>query len=308
MELKHLHTFRVLAKELSFSKAAETLNYAQSSVTAHIQALEDELGVPLFERLGKRVVLTAAGQRMVAAAQKMLSLADEIKSSVPGSEVPSGTLTIGAHESQCTYRLPPILREFRSRYPQVQLIFRPIISDRHSQELLIQGTLDAAFLLELAVKSDQLLVEPLVEERIVVLAHPQHRLARSKRVSPTDLDGEAIFTTEQGCSYRQLFEQSLLAARVQPGAKIEFAGIEGIKQCVMAGLGITVLPEMTVAQEIARGQLAPLAWAGPDFQVFTQVAWHKDKWISPALRAFLEITRNTLRPKDRPIAANERIS
>ena len=296
MELKHLNTFRVLARELNFSKAAETLNYAQSSVTAHIQALEDELGVPLFERLGKRVVLTGAGQRLLASAEKMLALAAEIKHIVPSSEIPSGTLTIGAHESQCTYRLPPILREFRSRYPQVQLIFRPIVSDRDSQAMLVQGALDAAFLLELPVKPDQLLVEPLVEEQIMLLTHPEHRLVRCPRVFPADLDGETIFTTEQGCSYRQLFEQSLLAAGVYPGAKIEFAGIEGIKQCVMAGLGIAVLPEMTVSQEIARGQLVPLAWQGPDFQVITQVAWHKDKWISPALKAFLEITRKTLKP------------
>jgi DNA-binding transcriptional LysR family regulator len=294
MELKYFYTFRVVAKELSFSKAAEILNYAQSSVTTHIQALEAELGVPLFERLGKRVLLTEAGERMVISTEKILSLIEETRKVVPSYETPSGIITIGAHESQCAYRLPPILREFRSCYPQVQIIFRPIISDRHLQVLLGQGVLDVAFMLEHTVNPDSLVVEPLVKERILILAHPEHRLAQLPQIFPNDLNGETILTTEQGCSYRQIFEHSLMAEGVRPGTKIEFASIEGIKQCVIAGLGIAVLPEMTVTKELALEQIAALPWKGPDFEVFTQVAWHKDKWISPALKAFLEITRQTM--------------
>jgi DNA-binding transcriptional LysR family regulator len=186
------------------------------------------------------------------------------------------------------------LREFRSCYPQVQIIFRPIVSDRHLQLLLGQGVLDLAFMLEHPVNPDSLVVESLVEEPILVLAHPDHRLVKSPQIFPDDLDGETILTTEMGCSYRQIFEQSLIAARVRPGTKIEFASIEGIKQCVIAGLGIAVLPEMTVIKEIDQGQITSLSWKGPDFRVFTQIAWHKDKWISPALQAFLTITRKTL--------------
>lgn len=294
MEFKHLNTFLAVAKELSFSKAAEVLNYAQSSVTSHIQALEDEFGVPLFERLGKRVILTEAGLRMVTAAEKIISLVDEAKKMVPGCELPSGTITIGAHESQCTYRLPPILQEFRSCYPQVQLVFRPIVSDRNLQTLLAQGVIDVAFMLELPAKPENLAVELLVKERILILAHPEHRLARLEKVTPKDLEGETILTTEQGCSYRQIFEHSLAASGVHTCTKIEFASIESIKQCIIAGLGIAVLPEMTVVKETARGQIKALSWTEPDFNVYTQIALHKDKWISPALKAFLDITRRSL--------------
>lgn len=214
---------------------------------------------------------------------------------VTSCEVPSGTLTIGAHESQCTYRLPPVLREFRSNYPQVQLVFRPIISDKNIQTLLVQGILDAAFVLEPPIKPDYLVIEHLVEEKILVLSHPQHRLACLPEVTPSDLDGETILATEQGCRYRQIFEQSMIQSGAHPGARIEFASIESIKQCVIAGLGIAVLPEMTVMKEITQRQISPLHWKSRVLKVSTQVAWHKDKWISPALKAFLDITRKTFR-------------
>src|SRR5262249_14299225 len=126
MELRQLITFQAVASTLSFTRAAVLLNYAQSSVTAQIQALEEELGVPLFDRLGKRVVLTDAGQRLVRYADRMLNLADETRGVVSGGEVRGGTLTLSAIETLCTYRLPGILRQFRDQFPHVQLKFRPL--------------------------------------------------------------------------------------------------------------------------------------------------------------------------------------
>lgn len=295
MELKYFYTFLAVAKELSFTKAANDLNYAQSSVTSHIQALEDEFGVPLFERLGKHVSLTDAGRRMEIAAEKIINYYEEMKSFVPGSDVPSGTLTIGAHESQCAYRLTPVLSKFGSLYPQVQLIFRPIVSDEHIKTLIEQGMLDAAFLLSPHKNSKNLIIKPLIEERILVVSSPNHHLTKMSSIMPSDLNDETLLTTEQGCDYRQIFEQMLSSNGVHTGTKIEFASIEAIKQCVIAGLGIAVLPEMTIEKEIKQGLIAVLPWAGQNFPIATQLAWHKDKWISPALKAFIEITEETLK-------------
>jgi len=294
MELKYFYTFRVVAKELNFTKAAYILNYSQSSVSAHIQALEEEFNTPLFERLGKQVLLTEAGQRMLVETDRIITCLEELKKIVPGSSIPSGTLTIGAHESQCAYRLTEVLREFRSCYPQVQLIFRPIISDEQISMLIGQGALDAAFLLSPPVNPQGLVIEPLIEEPILVISHPEHPLSKLSKVMPSDLNDETILTTEQGCNYRRLFENMLASNNVRIGTKIEFASIEGIKQCVIAGLGIAVLPEITIEKEMAEGKIAVLQWKGPDFPISTQIAWHKDKWISPALKAFLDIARNKI--------------
>jgi len=294
MELKYFYTFRVVAKELNFTKAAYILNYSQSSVSAHIRALEEEFNTPLFERLGKQILLTEAGQRMLIETDRIITYLEEMKKIIPGCSIPSGTLTIGAHESQCAYRLIDILREFRSSYPQVQLIFRPIISDEQINMLIGQGILDVAFLLSPPVNPQGLVVEPLIEEPILVISHPEHPLSKLSKVIPSDLNNQTILTTEQGCNYRQLFENMLASNNVRVGTKIEFASIEGIKQCVIAGLGIAVLPEITIEKEIAEGKIAVLSWNGPSFPISTQIAWHKDKWISPALKAFVDIARSKI--------------
>lgn len=291
MELKQLKTFRAVAAELSFTRAAEVLSYAQSSVTAQIQDLEQQFGVPLFDRLGKRVALTEAGQRLLFYAEKMLQLEHEALIVVPGSDEPSGTLRIGAPESLFTYRLPPILREFRLRCPKVELHFQPGLICNDLRRQVTQGSLDAALLLEQPTPSDTLNIELLIKERLSVIAEPNHPLTEQETVLPNSLDGEVLLLTETGCSYRELFEQTLRATGARPAAKLEFASVEAIKQSVMAGIGIAALPEMTVRTEIESGRLVALRWASDELSVVTQLAWHKDKWLSPALKIFLEMTK-----------------
>src|SRR5688500_4041002 len=107
MDLRQLNTFCTVAHALSFSRAATSLNYVQSSVTAQIQTLEDDLGVQLFDRMGKRVALTDAGKRLLLYAEKILRLAEEARSAVKTDEEPGGTVVVSAPESLCTYRLGP---------------------------------------------------------------------------------------------------------------------------------------------------------------------------------------------------------
>lgn len=292
MELKSLNTFVALAEELHFTRTAQRLHYAQSSVTFQIQALEKEFGVALFERTGKRVRLTEAGKRLHTYARAILQMVDEARASVPGDAEPRGTLTVGAVESLCAYRLSPILAEFRARHPKVEMIFRTGVCADLRRETA-NGTLDLAFTLEEVERRDSLESEVLLEEPMRVLASPNHPLAQSERVTAADLGGETLLLTEPGCSYRSQFEHSLAAAGIV-NAKIEFASVEAIKQSAMAGLGVTLLPGMAVGEEIAQGRLAALRWAGPGFPVFTQLCLRKDRRMSPALRAFVELARETL--------------
>jgi DNA-binding transcriptional LysR family regulator len=129
---------------------------------------------------------------------------------------------------------------------------------------------------------------------VLVVAAPDHPLVQSAQVTPADLEGEPILLTERGCSYRNLFERALAAGGVHPATTMEFASIEAVKQCVAAGVGIAMLPEVVVAREMAQGQLCALRWEQPGFEVYTQMAWHKDRWLSPALSAFLQTSRDVL--------------
>jgi DNA-binding transcriptional LysR family regulator len=139
MEIKQLITFKHAAENLNFTQTAKLLNFAQSSVTAQIKALEDEIGKPLFERLGKRLILTEAGRTFKSYADKIIALSQEAVTAANGEEEISGTLTIGAQESQCTYRLPLILKEFKSAFPKVKLVFKPAHSDEIARKQLMEG-------------------------------------------------------------------------------------------------------------------------------------------------------------------------
>src|SRR5664279_98355 len=126
MDLRQLKTFQTVAATASFTRAAERLDYAQSSVTAQVRALEDEFGVRLFDRLGRRVALTEAGARLLDYADRMLSLAEEAHLAVADLSEPSGQLIIAAPETLSSYRLPPLLKQFRAQFPRVRLILRSL--------------------------------------------------------------------------------------------------------------------------------------------------------------------------------------
>jgi DNA-binding transcriptional LysR family regulator len=294
MELRHLATFRTLATTLNFTQTAALLGYVQSSVSAQIQELEAELGVQLFDRLNKRVILTEEGQRLLVYAEKLLSLAEEARAAFSTRTEPIGAVTLSAPETLCTYRLPPVLHQFRTTFPHIQVHFRPLPVPELRRSVL-EGRVDVAFLLEEPLRATGLVVEPLLREPLLVVAPPEHPLTQRPLVTPADLEGEPVLLTEVGCSYRNLFKRALAAAGVYPTTNLELNSVEAIKQCVMLGMGITVLPEVAVRMEVTQGRLVALPWSEPGFEVMTQLIWHREKWQSPALKAFLSLIRERLR-------------
>jgi DNA-binding transcriptional LysR family regulator len=304
MELRQVETFRAVAEELSFSRAAAKLGYVQSSVSAQVSALEQQLGVPLFDRLGRRIALTDAGEVMFAYSGRLLALAEQTREAVVdagvGSGEVTGSLTVSAPETLLTYRLPKLLAIFHERHPKVRLSVRPSAIGRlvgSARKALEEGRVDVAFVLDEPLgrlaHPAHLEVETLVAESVSVIAPTSHALASSSAVLPHDLRGESVLlpeAPESGCAYRGQFERQLGSAGVVPPEKMEFQSIEAVKQCVVAGMGVSVLPSVAVDAELKAGTLAALRWGEP-FEVLTQMSWHEDRWKSPALRAFLEVAR-----------------
>ena len=312
-----METFRTVAEELSFSRAAAKLGYAQSSVSAQVAALERDLGVPLFDRLGRGIALTGAGEVMLSHSRRLLALAEETRAAVAdagvvGSGEVAGSLVVSAPETLLTYRLPRLLALFHERHPRVRLSVRPRAVGRlvgSARRAVEEGGVDVAFVLDetLGRRSDGsqgdhlgdrppsvgLATEDLVEEEIVVISPSAHALASSSRVVPADLAGETLLlpeAPESGCAYRGQFERQLGAAGVVPSEKMEFQSIEAVKRCVAAGMGVSVLPSVAVEGELRSGELCALPWVGA-FDVRTRMAWHRERWQSPALRTFLEAAR-----------------
>jgi DNA-binding transcriptional LysR family regulator len=296
IELRQLKTFCVIAETGSFTKAAGELGYAQSSITAQIQALEEELGTKLFERLGRNVTLSRAGDRFLLYARQITRLTAEAAAAVVEGETAKGTLVIGAPESLCVYRLPPIIGVFRKRYPEVEIIVR-VGSCSDFLTWLKNSEIDAAFLIGREVSFPNIAMEVLIDEPIAVLSGKDHPLVPKGSVTPEDIQGECMILTEGGLiniCYRAVFEDILLQNGIQPKTVLEYGSVEAIKKCVINRLGITVLPYVAVAEELKKGELVDLNWQGPDFLVKTQLMVHKNKWLSSSLVAFMDLTRKMI--------------
>ncbi|MGG0823254.1 LysR family transcriptional regulator [Paenibacillus turicensis] len=288
MEIRQLKTFWTLASTRSFSQTAQLLNYVPSTVTMQIKGLEEELGVKLFDRLGKSVTLTEAGAQFLPYANKILNDVEEAKCVSGNSGELRGTVVIGADETLCTYLLPTLLRRFREDYPNVRLLFRPLPS-QHLRQSVRDGLVDIVFVLDEPIVSSDLHVEQVREETFLMVASPDHGLASHSSIKVADLHNEHILLTEKGCSYRTYFYQSLLKKGADSLTELEFSSIEAIKQCVMAQLGISLLPEMAVRNELQEGKLVPLPWDLSEIKFCTQLLWHEEKWISPTLQAFIDL-------------------
>lgn len=285
MDPRTLATFRSAARSLSFTRTAAELNYAQSSITAQMKALEEDLGTALFRRLGNRLELTESGRRFLAYAERLLALMDEAREAARGGA--EGLVRFTAAETLCTYRLPPVLNAFAARHPGVQLQFVPL-PVREFKRQLLDGTLGAAFVLEEPFRHPGLEVRLLRPEPVGIFAPPGHRLAKARAVTAADLMGEQCLLTDAGCSYRNQFEHALIAAGAHPATRLEFQSIEAIKRCVELGMGLAPLPEVAAAEEVRAGRLVRLAWRDQPLDLASHLVWNPRIPADPPLRAFLD--------------------
>jgi DNA-binding transcriptional LysR family regulator len=290
MEVRQLQIFRTLAEELNFTRTAEKVHTVQSNVTAQIKALEEELGVPLFDRLGRRVTLTDAGRRFQPFAEQALAAMEQGERAIRNGTEPSGPLRISAPESQLTYRLPRVLRTFRRRFPNVEVAFRPHMGDALAFELET-GKLDLVIDMCDAPSNPAHRSIRLQTERVSLFGDSSHPLTKRRTVKPADLAGQTLLLTEAGCGYRAKLDRVLALQNIRPGNITEFSSVEAMKQCVCVGMGLALLPAIVVTRELRQNLFKALHWAGPSLDIATHILWHKDKWVSPAMAAFLELVR-----------------
>jgi DNA-binding transcriptional LysR family regulator len=292
MNLQQLKTFRTAAILMNFNQAARQLNYAQSSVSAQIKTLEAEVGRPLFKRYGKKIELTVAGKKMLTYAHKLLAIEAEALAEINGKKETPGLLTLRMPQTIATWYLPPVLNAFIDLFPQIHLDVSSCAFYTLEHELAI-GTVDLAFLLTDTINSADLAFELLKVEPLMLVASHDHPLAKRSKVTYKDLQGQILFLPKADCGYRMVFEQVLTENSVRPSAVIELNSIEAIKEIVMMGLGITIIPAIAIENQLAQNKLARLAWE-EDIETGVLMIWHKDKWFSDALTAFMDIFRKAL--------------
>lgn len=288
MTIIQLTTFLKIAQTKNFTTAAEQLGYAQSTVTMQIKQLEDELGCPLFERLGKRIVLTPEGEKLVGYAQQVVQLEREILTEVPSSDEPTGVLNIGVSESLCYSKIPDLLMKYKKKYPQVEIRIKFIMHDTFP-ELLRSGELDVVYTLNPETDIPDLTKIVSKRETLGFYAAPDHPLARKSVVTEEDLEGIPLLISDHNCRFRQMLLEDLADKRIPATIALETSSKEILKQFAMKGLGVAFMPDMAAKNEVKQKTLKRLRWKGEALPIYSQVFVHKDKHINKALEAFLKL-------------------
>lgn len=288
MTIVQLETFLKITEAGSFTAASNMLGYAQSTVTTQIKQLEEELNCLLFERLGKNIVLTLEGKRLLIYAQKMLQLEREILLEVPKSEDPTGILRLGVSESLCYNILPHILLEYKKRFPKIVIELQFITHDTFPS-MLKQGALDLVYTLNPYIESPELVMLHKKPETLGFYASPEYPLANRNRIKETDLENIPLLLTSHSCNFRLMLIQDLAKYSVTPKIGIETSRKEILKQFAINQLGVAFIPDMVAKEEIENGSLKRLDWGGNDFAIFSQIFIHKVKHLNSAIEGLIEI-------------------
>jgi DNA-binding transcriptional LysR family regulator len=288
MDAADLRLFAAVARTGGIGKAALELNTVQSNVTARLKALEDRLGTALFERSRRGVVLTAAGQRLLPYADRLVHLLEDAKRAVHDDGQPAGPLAIGTLETTAALRLSPFLARFIRSHPAVDLSLKTGTSSELVAEVL-DRSLDGAFVCG-PVDHAGLRAEPVFSEELAVLTAPGvsslNDLLRS--------GGFRILVLRAGCFYRLILE-AWLARRGITGVRVqEFGTLEAIVSCVAAGLGVTLLPKEMSGGVWSGNRVAAHRLPRGEGRVETVFIQHRDAYATSALRAFLDMARPAL--------------
>jgi DNA-binding transcriptional LysR family regulator len=288
MDLDQLHTFLEIVRLKSFSKAAQTCFRTQPAISAQVRQLEQELNATLFERLGTRIALTAAGKIFAEYAEQILALRRQAQDAINELErTPRGELVIAANEATCIYVLPQVFSEFKKQFPQVQLLV-----DRSYGARVVQAVLDnlADFgITQLPVEEKKLQVARIHIDEIRLLVPADHELARRASVTCRDLKGYPLLLPKSGVTRTRL-NAWLEPVEDEVAISMELDSTEMIKRFVMAGLGISFLAASHCQEEVAAGKLSAVP-LGPEPMIRKLgLIYRRDKALSKAALGFIQAT------------------
>ncbi len=288
MDLDQLHTFLEIVRLKSFSKAAQTCYRTQPAISAQVRQLEQELNASLFERLGTRIALTAAGKIFAEYAAQILDLKRQAQDAINELErVPRGELVIAANEATCIYVLPVVFSEYKKQFPNVQLHVERSYGSRVVSAVL-ENQADFG-ITQLPVQEKKLQVVKIHSDEIRVLVPPGHPLARRTSVVAQDVIGYPMLLPKSGNTRARLNAWlELVEDHIQ--ISMELDSTEMIKRFVMAGLGISFVAASNCREERASGRLATVALAPEPMMRRLGLIYRKDKALSKAALGFIQAT------------------
>jgi len=261
MDLHQLRVFQAAVKSGGFTRASDQLHLSQSTVSQHIKALEEELGCPLFLRVGKRVVVTEAGRVLLQYAETIFRDLKNAEMAVREmNALKRGTVRLGVGPTTLTYRLPHVLGDYSRRFPDIELIVLAGTTEFLLDALRSQH-LDLAVVMRTAPQPG-MAVTPLGQEEMIVVVNREHPLARQKTVEPADLASLRFILYEKHAAMQNVIDRYFESLGVTPRITMEVENNEAIKSLVRVGLGASIMPLCAVEQEPPDGHLRVLRVRG----------------------------------------------
>lgn len=287
---RRLQVFYTVAKQLSFTKAAECLCMTQPAVTFQVKQLEAELNISLFERSPSKIVLTAAGELAMRYAENILNLTTEMEKRLAEmGEAMSGTLTIGASTTIADYMLPQMLGLFKARFPQVQLRLS-VANSQSIENRVIDHSLDVG-LVESPSHHLSLVTQVFYQDDLVVICAVSHAWAGLVSINPEQLSIEPYIGRESGSGTREVVDQYLREHKIHPESLevvMELGSQEAIKGAVEAGLGVAIVSKSSVMKEQKLGKLIAIP-LNPSLRRDLTLVYTQEKFRSKLLQSFIDL-------------------
>ena len=295
MDIRQLKAFAAIAEARTFTAAAARLHITQAAISMQIRQLESEVGLPLFLRTPRRVVLTEAGERLLDRAHAILREHDAALAEL--SELAGarrGRLRLGSASAMVSGApLPAILKELSEAHPGAEVSVVTGTSDALVKQILA-GELDAAFV-SLPVAARHVDTELLSSDQLVAIASPRHRLAEKRVVSAFTLAGERLILGERGGNTRRLIDEFFAEAGLRPTVAMELSRQAAIKKMVEADMGVGIVPLRSVREEVEAGRLVRWWIEGARINWELGVARLSGGYLSPLCDSFLQICRKHFR-------------
>ena len=253
MDLRQLEILQAIAETGSFTACGRKLHVSQSAISRQILLLEEELGEPLFLRVGRQVRMTPAAESLVQLGQRVfLDVRETVGAITDRTRELRGTLRLSGGMTVCLYVFPPLLKHLRRVHPQLDVRLTVATAGRSVQEIR-GGRVDAG-LLTLPVAESDLVTVPVLREELLLVTTPTHPLARRKKVAARDLNGQPFVLFEVGSATRKVIDQFFATEKIEPTIVMDTENVEIIKAMVKTGMGIGIVPYQSVAREVRAGQ------------------------------------------------------
>lgn len=290
MELKYLVTFKTILQCSSFLEAARRLNYTQSTITFQMQQLESELHVQLFEKIGRKMVVTQAGKELIPYVDAVLQSVEQMYNFGKEYTDLTGTLQVAVAETLLTYQMQPILRRFREQAPGVSLSVRCENCFRIRDEIT-QGSVDLGVHYDVGGYGGSMIVQPLAKFPVTLIAAPQRQCKDFDTNAGKGCQLPPLLIGDRNSIYQKIMDQWLSKRKAVLENVIELGNTETVKSCVAGDLGIALLPRFTVERQLEEGTLQAIDSELSGTEITAVCSYHKNKWVTPAMELFMRLTR-----------------